>query len=276
MDLDMTSKPKVAVIMSVYRNDNEDDFIRAIESILSQSYSCDLLIYQDGPVNHMIYSAIQKYSSNPSIILFNSPINKGLAHALNTMIEYCLKSHYKYIARMDSDDISRISRIERQVNFLERNPHIHVLGTFCKEFGSSFCLERKTLPTEHKDLLNFSITRCPFIHPTVMFRVSVFSSGYRYPENTVLSEDMALWFDLLKAGYVFHNINEVLLDFQINEKTIIRRTSFKKSVGEFKIRMKNMILLKKINLRNIFLITAKLALSFTPSFIIKTAYRNLR
>ncbi|PAS87713.1 hypothetical protein CDN89_12495 [Escherichia coli] len=93
--------------MSVYRNDNEDDFIRAIESILSQSYSCDLLIYQDGPVNHMIYSAIQKYSSNPSIILFNSPINKGLAHALNTMIEYCLKSHYKYIARMDSDDISR-------------------------------------------------------------------------------------------------------------------------------------------------------------------------
>lgn len=42
MDLDMTSKPKVAVIMSVYRNDNEDDFIRAIEAYFHKAI---LVIY---------------------------------------------------------------------------------------------------------------------------------------------------------------------------------------------------------------------------------------
>lgn len=276
MDFNMISKSKVAVIMSVYKNDNVNDFNRAVESILAQTYPCHLLIYQDGPVDSQISQSIVKYSNNPSIILFNSIKNKGLAHALNVMIDYCLQQGYEFIARMDSDDISKKHRIERQLNAFSINSDIHVLGSFCKEFGASFCLEKKTLPTEHNDLVDFSITRCPFIHPTVMFRASIFNDGYRYPENTVLTEDMALWFNLLNAGYIFHNINEVLLEFQINEETLNRRVGYKKSLGEFKIRMKNMFLLKKVSLKNTTFILIKLALSFTPLFIIKAAYKNLR
>ncbi|UFK94538.1 glycosyltransferase [Providencia rettgeri] len=272
----MISKSKVAVIMSVYKNDNLNDFTRAVESILAQTYSCHLLIYQDGPLNPKVAQAIEKFSHNPSIKLFSSSQNNGLAYCLNKMIDFCLTSDYKYIARMDSDDISRPHRIERQVNFLETNSHIHVLGSFCKEFGASFCLKVKKLPTEHDELINFSITRSPFIHPTVMFRSSIFKVGYRYPEDTILTEDMALWFNLLHAGYIFHNIDEVLLDFQINEETINRRIGYKKSIGEFKIRFKNMIALKKTSLKNLFLIFTKLALSFSPLFVIKAAYKNLR
>ncbi len=111
-----------------------------------------------------------------------------------------------------------------------------VCGTSCHEFGASFSLDEKHLPKGHDQLVEFSITRCPFIHPTVMFRSSVFEKGHRYPTNTSLTEDMALWFQLLKSGCVFANLNDVLLDYRLNENTINRRHGIGKAFSEIRIR----------------------------------------
>lgn len=266
----------ICVIMSVYRSDDPKMLKSSIESILNQTVKCDLFVYQDGNISTELSSVLHEYIDENSLTLFINDINKGLAVGLNYMINNAIKQGYKYIARMDSDDISRPIRIEKQVNFLENNKHIDVLGTSCREFGASFALDEKHLPKTHKELLNFSITRCPFIHPSVMFRSSVFEKEFRYPENTVLTEDMALWFLLLNNGFRFANLNEILLDYRLNENTINRRKGFKKAMSEINIRTKNMISLKQVNIKNISLIGARIVFHLMPSSLVKLAYKKAR
>lgn len=247
---------KVAVIMSIYQSDKIDYIITAIESILNQSYQdITFFIYRDGNVSMIIENYIEELShSDKRIRYIKGECNQGLAAALNSLIDIVVNDGiYAYIARMDSDDISRKNRIFRQVEFLSSNPTIDVCGTSCKEFGASFSLDEKHLPTSHDELLDFSIARCPFIHPSVMFRLSVFRSGIRYKTNTVLTEDMSLWFYLLRHGYRFSNINEVLFDYRLNEDTIKRRHGIGKAISEMSIRFKNMILLREYTVKSMYI-----------------------
>ncbi|HIF9086811.1 TPA: glycosyltransferase [Photobacterium damselae] len=262
--------------MSVYKSDSPDMLKVAINSILTQSIKCDLLIYQDGDIPKQLADVLDEYIKKSHIKLFVNPINKGLATGLNYLINYAIEHKYDYIARMDSDDISRPTRIERQVNFLENNKNIDVLGTSCREFGASFALDEKHLPQSHEELLDFSITRCPFIHPSVMFRANVFIKGHRYPENTTLTEDMALWFQLLNNGVRFANLNEILLDYRLNENTINRRKGFKKAMSEINIRARNMLSLKQVSFKNISLIGARIIFHLMPTSLVKLAYKKAR
>lgn len=70
-----------------------------------------------------------------------------------------------------------------------------------------------------------------------MFRISVFNDAQiRYPTNTKLSEDLALWFLLLSRGYKFANIDKVLLNYRIDDATLSRRSGVKKAFSEMNIR----------------------------------------
>lgn len=272
----MIKRKEIAVIMCIYRSDDVKAFISAADSILKQTVPCELLIYQDGLISDELSEELSKYEKYDFVKVFRSEINKGLAFGLNHLINFALEERYSFIARMDSDDISYPERIEKQLIHFTLNTEVDVLGTSCREFGASYALNEKHLPQQHEQLLNFSITRCPFIHPTVMFRASVFEKGYGYPENTTLTEDMALWFELLNAGFKFANINEVLLDYRLNENTINRRKGFKKALSEITIRLKNMKSLRQVSLINIGLIGARIVFHLMPVFLMKLAYKKTR
>ncbi|AAW84670.1 glycosyltransferase [Aliivibrio fischeri ES114] len=269
-------KDKVAVIMSVYKSDNPIDFNVAVNSIIRQTLKCDIFIYQDGPVSRELKSAINRFRKFNNIFIFVSEENKGLAYALNYLIDSCLLNNYQYIARMDSDDISHKNRMSIQVNFLEDNSDIHVVGSYCKEFGADCSLAEKKLPITHNDLLNFSITRCPFIHPSVMFRTSIFYNGLRYPVNTKYTEDMAFWFILLDLGYKFENIPETLIDYRMTENTVLRRRGFDKALSEVFIRFKYMIKFKKITVKNVSFIIGRFVFHLLPPNAIKYLYKKMR
>ncbi len=268
---------KVAVIMSVYKNDNLYFFMRSVESILEQNYkNIFLFIFIDGPVSSQVKKYLDEIKS-PLVMIFSSKVSLGLAKGLNVLIDKLISlDDFEYIARMDSDDISYKSRIARQVEFLNSNLSIDVCGTSCREFGASFALEEKHLPITHQELLDFSIVRCPFIHPSVMFRRRVFETGIRYPTDTALTEDMALWFELLLSGFKFANINEVLLDYRLNENTIKRRKGMDKALSEVKIRLYYMFKLKRISFKSILLILSRFAFHLLPDSLMKYAYKNVR
>ncbi|MBR9847453.1 MAG: glycosyltransferase [Algicola sp.] len=267
---------KVAVIMSVYGSDDPIALTGAIDSILNQSYPCDLYIFRDGEVPVALQNILDKISDNIRIKYYHSEKNKGLAFALNKLIDRVLSGGYQFVARMDSDDISRCERIEKQVAYFNEHSNVDVCGTSCREFGASYALDEKHLPSIHEKLLNFSITRCPFIHPSVMFRSSVFADGNRYPTDTVFTEDMALWFNLLNKGYIFGNINEVLLDYRLNENTIERRKGINKAMSEVRIRTSNMFALKQFSFKNVVLIYSRLIFHIMPSSLVKIAYKSAR
>ncbi|EJD6362316.1 glycosyl transferase 2 family protein, partial [Proteus mirabilis] len=168
--------------------------------------------------------------------------------------------------------ISLPERLSKQVRFLENHPNIDVLGTACKEFGSSFSLEKKFLPSHHDDLVKYSICRCPFIHPTVMFRRKVFDDGNRYPTHTTFTEDMAFWLELIYKGYKLHNLPDVLLQYRLEDNTMHRRKGLSKAKSEFSLRMGYMFLLNQVSLKNILLISSRYIFHLLPPSIMSKAY----
>ncbi|KKA44121.1 glycosyltransferase [Salinivibrio sp. KP-1] len=267
---------KIAVIMSVYKSDRVDFFKQAVSSILNQSAPCHLFIYRDGALPATLMREMNALSIKSNVTILGSDENRGLAFALNQLIDVVLNKGFEFIARMDSDDLSYPLRLEKQINFLESNTDVDICGCFCREFGSSYAKSVKSLPTSHTELYDFSISRCPFIHPTVMFRRSVFDDGLRYPVDTHLTEDMAFWLCCLERGKIFSNLDLVLLDFRMEEDTVMRRKGIGKSISETKLRFKYMIKLKRVSAKNVFLISSRIFFHLMPPFLLKLSYKYLR
>lgn len=275
----MIKLKSVAVIMSVYKNDKIENLIEAITSIQTQTYQyIDLYIGVDGPVpeDTIVYLTGINDNKNTKVLFYKN--NRGLATVLNELIEYALhEKNYEYIARMDSDDISVKNRIQKQVDFMNNNIFIDISSSGCREFndkGQTICIKR--LPLIDTELKKNIIQRSPFVHPAVIFRSKVFNEGMRYPTDTHLSEDILLWILLAKNKYVFGNLDEVLLDFRVNNDFYIRRKSIGKAWSEFQARIIAMKDLRQFTIKNFIYSVGYFFLRISPVTISKIAYKYLR
>lgn len=268
----------IAIIMSVYKNDKLEYIKESIDSILYQKNVTPLLfIYIDGLIPNPIFNFLESLEKEKNIILIKNKENKGLSFALNTLIDNVLSyPRIEYIARMDSDDISLPQRLYKQKIFMDRHKKIDILGTGCEEFGTSYALTEKKPPSSHEELKDFSITRCPFIHPSVMFRRRVFEHGNRYPTHTCFTEDMAFWLELLYKDYKFHNLSDILLKYRLEDNTMSRRAGFSKAKSEVSLRLGYMFLLNKFSLKNTLLICSRYFFHLLPPKLMSLAYKYLR
>lgn len=225
---------KIATIMSVYRGDDPDDFLRSIESICDQklpdSIQSRIYLAIDGPVSGEIMSAINSLKDKIYHIE-KMRKNEGLSCALNRLIDQLQDEDY--IFRMDSDDLSLEGRYISQIQFLESNPLIDIVGTDIIEFDRATNKARnvKFARTPEEAIKNIC-WRVPVAHPTVCFRRSAVSSIGHYP-NVPQNEDIALWFKCLKLGLRFGNVPMALYQFKIDDR-FWRRRSFAKAFYELR------------------------------------------
>lgn len=269
-------KCKHAVIMCIYNGDVSEIVKLAIDSIINQSTAAHLYIYIDGPVNSDLECLIESISDNSNMLIYRSKYNRGLAFGLNYLIEKVLCYEYEFVSRMDSDDISSYNRLERQEQYFLDHPEVDVIGSYCSEFGSDYSLEVKKVPLNHSELIRYSVLRCPFIHPTVMFRTKVFENGNRYPTNTFFSEDLALWFRLIESGVIFANVPEVLLNYRLTENTLLRRKGIKKAASEIVLRYNYMTAMKLTSFKNIIFLLGKFFFHLMPVRVTKHMYKVFR
>jgi glycosyltransferase involved in cell wall biosynthesis len=215
-----------SVLMSVYKNDLPTNFEIALNSILNQSLKpTEIVVVLDGPVKDQILVVInKKKEEGVNIIVESIKINLGLGHALKIGLDKC---NFEIIARMDSDDISKFNRFERQYDFLNQNQEISIVGTYIEEFvfePGDLKVER-VLPTENNDLVNYSRYRNPLFHPTVMFRKSDINRCGSY-ESVINFEDYYLWLKVIKTNLKIANLPETLLHFRLGEKFEKRRGGY--------------------------------------------------
>lgn len=178
----------VSVIMSTYNSD-ENYLKNAIESILNQSYKdFEFIIVIDGSSNDD--EKIIKSYNDSRIKIINNKVNLGLAESINRAINV---SRGKYIARMDSDDISFFYRLEKQVQYLEKNNDIDILGTFAKYIGESKKASLTPLNSNkeiHVSLLFGQV----LLHPTVMIRKKfLIENDLKYNPEFVFAQDFDMW-----------------------------------------------------------------------------------
>lgn len=271
-------KDKVAVIVSVYKSDSFSFLKQSMESLLEQTYDyVDIFVQVDGWVPDDLHKLLLSYSNHEEIHVFFHDENKGLATRLNDSINYVLDlGGYDYLARMDADDISCLNRIQTQVDFLNDNKKIDVVGSDVIEISETGqTIYYKKMDSKHDVLKRKIIKKCPFNHPSVMFRIELFEEGFRYKSELMNTQDYYLWVDLLAAGKKFANINEPLLKFRVN-KSFHSRRGFKKALNDLNSRIYAFKKLDVINLSNVVHTISLFLLRIAPISIKKWAYKNLR
>ena len=229
--MSITSKkitPIVSVVMPVY---NCSLYLaEAIESILSQTFSdFEFIIIDDGSIDGSL-DIIRSFSKiDTRIRVLENKVNKGIFFSRNIgLVESC----GKYIAVMDSDDISLPTRFEKQVNYLEIYPEIDVLGTQKINIDEE---GRKSQPSKYflsPSLVNwgllFGYSLC---HSSLMLRKDIIDEGgFRYH-----TEQVAQDFDLLirlSSEYKIANLPESLLLFRIHGNNIsIRKRELQQQIA---------------------------------------------
>ncbi len=203
----------VSVIIPVY---NCDKFLEeSALSILKQSFRDVELILIDNCSTDSSVEIIKKLSRlDPRVVPVFNEANLGLPASLNRALKV---AKGKYIARMDADDIARPERIQRQVDFLERNLDVDVLGTWWQYFPGNTQIQA---PVTHSEIKIYALTNNPMGHPTVMFRREKMLKvvGF-YDETAFPIEDYEYWVRGLEK-LKFANLPEVLLDYRIHSSQI--------------------------------------------------------
>ena len=207
--LRLSKEPMVSVIMPVY---NAQQYLReAIDSILNQTFGdFEFIIFDDGSTDESL-KIIQSYRDS-RIRVVSGKGNRKLVPPLNDAIQM---AKGKYLARMDSDDISLANRFQEQVTFMEKNPNIDVCGTFFRTIGGRVNLS-KAYPVLDPKIKLAMLFYCPLAHPTVMMRRStMINKCFFYDEQFLYAEDYDLWSRMAASGCTFHNIPEVLLRYRV-------------------------------------------------------------
>lgn len=228
---------KIAIIMSIYRNDNLDNVSHAVESVLRQSFnSFEFYIQFDGPIKAEVEDYLSSLNDD-RVHIYKRSENKGLAQSLNDLLSIVLPLKYEFIARMDADDICSPDRFEKQLEYFGKHPSIECLGTWAIEIdsqGNEFF--RKQMPESHDDCLNLFRKRDCMIHPTVMFRRSFFEKAGLYATDTYFGEDTMMWAQGFATGCIFGNVPEYLYYFRLDDAFFERRRGWKHAKGIFQLR----------------------------------------
>lgn len=206
--------PHVTVIMPVY---NGASYIRdAIESIFRQTFGdFELLIIDDGS-NDSSREIVSAFSDSRIRLVCNEA-NLGIEETLNRGLRL---AHGKLIARMDCDDISLPSRLQRQVEFLDAHPEIVACGTWLKTFGSD-STEWK-YPLDHEEVKARMLFLNSFPHAAAMLRKdALVSEGFFYRNDFPGAEDYDLWVRLI-GRHQLANIPEVLYLYRQYDQQITR------------------------------------------------------
>ncbi|MGP9688746.1 glycosyltransferase [Psychrobacter sp. AOP22-C1-C5] len=214
---------KFSVLMSVYKNDVPRFFEQALQSVNSNTIKpTEVVLVCDGLLTDELEQVIVRYKTKLALNLIRLDSNMGLGIALQLGIRYC---QYEWIARFDADDICDLIRFEKQINFIENNPNIDVLGGQIVEFNQDPYeqkMKRKRVPIINDDIYSYAKSRNPMNHMTVMFRKSAVIAAGNY-QNAPYYEDYDLWVRMLLKGCKLANMDEVLVYARAGERMYDRR-----------------------------------------------------
>lgn len=217
-----------SVLLSLYHKENPLALEQSFQSIWKdQTIQPDeIILVLDGPIGEELSQFVQKWQQiiGKSLRVIPLSQNVGLGKALNKGLEHCSN---EWVFRMDTDDICRPDRFEKQIKFIQSNPNIVVLGGQILEFDyiPDDSVVIKTVPTTNEDLKKFAQKRCPFNHMTVAYKKSVIMGLGGY-EHHLFMEDYNLWLRVIGAGHKVANLEDVVLYARVGNGMHARRKGY--------------------------------------------------
>ena len=220
----MEKHSNYSVLMSVYNKEKAQYLKEAMNSIWEQSIVPDeFVLVCDGPLSDELNFVVDEMRRNHSeLVVVRLEKNKGLGNALNEGMKHCKN---ELIARMDSDDISRKDRCEKQLEVFDTRPEISIVSGTVEEFvGLRENIETKrVLPENNSDIVEFAKKRNPYNHPCVMYKKSAVEAAGGY-QDFYLLEDYYLWVRMIQNDCIGYNIQQPLLWMRAGSDMYKRRS----------------------------------------------------
>lgn len=258
---------KYSVLMSLYIKEKPEYLDVAIKSMIMQTLKPDeIVIVKDGPITKELQDVLDKYIEEyPNLFnIIGYEENKGLGYALNFGLEYCKN---ELVARMDTDDISKPSRCEEQINLFKKYPETDIIGGDISEFidFENNIVSYRRVPKSDKEIKEYLKTRCPLNHVTVMFKKSsvIKSGGYI---ELFWNEDYYLWIRMVEKSCTMANTGTILVNVRVG-KDMYQRRGGKKYFESEKYLQKYMLSKRMIN-KKVYM------LNIIKRFIIQIALPN--
>lgn len=224
-----------SVCMSVYHGDEANYFAESLESILTQSLLPDeIVLVVDGPVTEKINNVIDIYS-HKAIPMNIIRLSKNYGHAIarQTGLD---AAQYEYIAIMDSDDIAKPDRFEKQMSYIGRHSEVDVVGGQIDEFIGTpdNVVGTREVPTEDTEIKQYMKVRCPMNLVTVIMRKSAVQQVGGYID-WAYEEDYYLWIRMALANRTFANLPECLVKVRVGSEMYKRRGGWRYFKSELRV-----------------------------------------
>ena len=258
---------KFSVLIPISNKEKPEYLKEAIESVIYQTQKPDqIVVIKDGELSKKLNEIIEIYKKQYPEMIDILELNKqsSLGMVLNEGIKVCKTT---YIARMDSDDIARKDRFEKQLKYIQEHPDVDVLGGYIAEYDEK--MEKVTslrkVPLTQKEIYERITRQNPFNHSTVMLKKeSVLEIG-RYKDCPL--EDYDLWIRMRLKNMKMANLPDVLVNYRTSFDMYKRRTGLRYLKGIIKIEkllLKNKLINKFQYLKNVLVRTG---LAFVPAKI---------
>jgi glycosyltransferase involved in cell wall biosynthesis len=211
--------PRVSVLMAAY---NSECFLgQSVESILGQTFAdFEFIVIDDGSTDSTPQRLAEYAARDTRIRLEKNAENIGLTRSLNRGLAL---ARGEYLARQDADDISLPQRLERQVDFLDRNPGTGLVGCALEIIdsqGARIGLRRP--PENHESIIAEMLLKNNGVgHSAVMARLALLRELGGYDERIACGQDYDLWWRLSRrAGLA--NLAEPLVRWRDTPGSISR------------------------------------------------------
>lgn len=206
----------ISIIVPVY---NAEKFIaETMDCVLAQTYPhWELLLVEDGSSDSTV-EVIERYIAEKRekrIRLIRQPANLGAAKARNRGMQ---EAAGRYIAYLDADDLWTPEKLERELAFMKEKEAAFVFT------GYEFADERgegtgKIVRVPETLTYKQALSNTTIFTTTVMFDTEKINKGLL--EMPVMkSEDTALWWKVLRNGYVAYGLDENLAKYRRAGRTL--------------------------------------------------------
>jgi len=231
----MTSDKKICYLICVY-NDQRGLEV-SLRSVFQDAPLADVLIIDDGSADAITLP--YQIPDNFNITLKRLPNNKGLIGALNEGLNYIYNKNYEYIARLDAGDLVEQGRLQAQMDYLDRNPQVGLLGTQLRAFNPE---NNETLfyfnnPTGTKNVSNILKMKNCIAHPSIMARVGVYKKAGFYDQAFYYADDYEMWRRLDKIAQV-DNLPHVYVHKEITPNQMTATNRFDSNLSKLRAQIK--------------------------------------
>lgn len=246
-------KADIAVVISVYEKTEPKKLQLSIQSLCAQTLKPQLiLIVCDGCAISWISECISTidFKGIPFEII-GYELNQGPGFARDFGIR---RVNQRYIAIMDSDDISLSNRLKEQYDFMIKNPNVSVVGGIIEEFDAQTNISRfRKVPFTTDEIKHTLQKKSPVNNVTAFFNREDYLKSGGYP-SLRSSEDYCLWGRFISNGMKIVNIDSIMVKVEFDDQALCRRRGtvhFKNDIFTQKELLKNGLISKPRYIKNI-------------------------